>query len=185
MATCEARGLRHTHDRGLLGTTGWHNASAPAGISTPRLSTDDGPQRTGDLCSSSRNRTWPSRPVDALRLGRRGPPLPWPRGRRREASDRGTATAMRRRILAAMSACRFEPAIPAATTGQRTAFHVLCRTAECPTLRSGTAGTRRFWRLSRNCGQWALCARTAFDATDRHDVRTLLAFPEGARVSGQ
>jgi RecA-family ATPase len=135
---------------GYSGTTGWHNAVRSRLYLYPetRQGEDgDRAERTGDLILELQKNNFG--PIEQsmrfawneaahLFLGREivG----------RSAADRAERDRIERDgILAALRACQ-EP-VPAATTGQRTAYHVLSARAEFPdSLRSGAAGRRTFWR---------------------------------------
>jgi len=77
--------------------------------------------------------------------------------------------------------------VPAATTGQRTAYHVLAVRPEFPdTLRGGgRSKTRRFWRHVEQLRGIGHIREGSIRRTDRHWLRTIELTPEGVRACGQ
>ena len=108
---------------------------------------------------------------------------------RREAGDHGMVDALRARgerlgILRALRAARdANVAVPAATTGRRTAFHVLSAQPPFPdSLRIGKPSVRRFWRHLEELRAINQVNESHIRRADRHYVVTLALTPEGARA---
>lgn len=90
----------------------------------------------------------------------------------------------RRGILRAFSACATDAVIvPAALTGQRTAYHVLSVQPLFPeSLRGGgKPKTRRFWRHIEELRQMRAIAESVYRRTNRHEGSQLVLTPEGLR----
>lgn len=82
-------------------------------------------------------------------------------------------------IVAAMRACT-DP-IPAATTGQRTAWHVLSARPELPhTLRDGRTGRRKFWAHIESLRQMGIIREGCYRRKNRHGLATLELSTEGS-----
>lgn len=100
----------------------------------------------------------------------------------------GIAGAIRERqerdgIVAAFRACS-DP-IPAATTGQRTAWHVLSARPELhASLRDGRDGRRRFWAHIEALRAMQIIEEVSIRRTDRHYVRVLTLVTEGRGQCG-
>ena len=89
----------------------------------------------------------------------------------------------RRGTLRAIQACG---SVPAATTGRRTAYHVLSAHPEFPeSLRNGKASIRRFWRHIEELRAMGHVQESSIRRSDRHYVTTLELTPEGLRACGQ
>lgn len=89
----------------------------------------------------------------------------------------------RRGALGALRACA---TVPAATTGRRTAYHVLSARPEFPeSLRQGKAGIRRFWRHIEELRAMGYVCESSIRRADRHYVATLELTPEGLRACEQ
>lgn len=90
-----------------------------------------------------------------------------------------------RGILLSLKACaNANPAIvvPAATTGQRTAFNTLCLRPEFPTtLRAGKPGRVRFWRHVELLRQMHAIEESSYRRTNRHLAAALVLTAEGMR----
>lgn len=135
---------------GYSGSTQWHNAVRARWYLYPETrpgEDGDRPERTGDLIlelqksnlgpvETSMRFAWDSE--THLFLGQEIVGA--------TASDRAHRDRVEQRaILLALRACT-EP-VPAAASGNRTAYHVLSSRPELPdSLRAGVAGRRRFWR---------------------------------------
>ena len=93
----------------------------------------------------------------------------------------------RRGILLALKACANAGiAVPAATTGRRTAYHVVVAQSICPdSLRSGKPSVRRFWRQIEEMRAMGYIREDSIRRADRHYVATLTLTPEGLRACGQ
>ena len=91
-----------------------------------------------------------------------------------------------RGILLALQACtRAAIVVPAATTGRRTAYHVLTAQAACPdSLRSGKPAVRRFWREIEALRAMGHVRDDSIRRADRHYTATLALTPEGLRACG-
>jgi AAA domain/Bifunctional DNA primase/polymerase, N-terminal/Primase C terminal 1 (PriCT-1) len=91
----------------------------------------------------------------------------------------------RRGILLSLKACtQSTPAImvPAATTGQRTAYNTLAERPEFPdTLRSGKPGRTRFWRHIEALRQKNAIEEASYRRTNRHLTAHLVITSEGLR----
>ena len=75
-------------------------------------------------------------------------------------------------ILDALAACT-DP-VPAATSSQRTAYHVLASRSQFPhSLRSGKPGRRRFWQHMEALRQMQLVEGTSIRRANRHATAIL------------
>ena len=76
--------------------------------------------------------------------------------------------------------------IPAATTGPRTAHHVLSARPEMPeSLRAGKPAKRRFWRLIEELRAMHIVREDSITRkSDRHAVRVLTLSESACGVSG-
>jgi AAA domain/Bifunctional DNA primase/polymerase, N-terminal/Primase C terminal 1 (PriCT-1) len=107
--------------------------------------------------------------------------------------DGGMVKAVREReerdgIVAAFKACAAAGIdVPAATTGRRTAYHVLAAQPSFPASLSGdSAGARRqFWRLIEELRAIGTLREKSIRRSDRHYVCTLEISTEGPRACGQ
>ncbi|MBE7422223.1 MAG: hypothetical protein HS110_07295 [Zoogloeaceae bacterium] len=88
-----------------------------------------------------------------------------------------------RGVLRALNACvKSEIVVPAATTGQRTAFHVLTQRPEFPaSLRAGKPGKRRFWKQIEALRQMRLVEEGSYRRANRHLTAHLVITTEGMR----
>jgi RecA-family ATPase len=101
------------------------------------------------------------------------------------ASDRGHRDRIERDAILAALRASIDP-VPAATTGQRTAYHVLAARPEFPdSLRSGRVERRRFWRQIEALRAMGAIGEGSIRRADRHYMQTLVALPEGVRACGQ
>jgi RecA-family ATPase len=76
--------------------------------------------------------------------------------------------------------------VPAATTGQRTAWHVLSARPDFPDrMRNGRDGRRRFWRVIEDARAMRLIEEVSIRRADRHFIATLVLTDEGRRACGQ
>lgn len=91
-----------------------------------------------------------------------------------------------RDILLALRDCtQASITVPAATTGQRTAYHVLmAQTAFPDSLRSGKPSVRRFWREIEALRAMRYVRDDSIRRADRHYTATLTLTPEGLRACG-
>jgi len=175
---------------GYSGSTAWHNSvRARWYLYSERTQADEGerPESTGslllDLQKSNLGRTdqsirfkWSD--DEHLFLGEELTGMTeFDRKHRERAEQRG--------ILMALAACaRTAPAIvvPAATTGQRTAFHVLSQRPEFPdSLRTGAAGKRRFWRQIEAMRQMHWVEDASYRRANRHFGEQIVITSEGLR----
>lgn len=86
----------------------------------------------------------------------------------------------------ALKALQAGGAVPAATTGRRTAYHVLAARSEFPdSLRNGKASVRRFWRHIEELRAMGLIREGNIRRGDRHYIAALELTPEGVRACGQ
>lgn len=94
---------------------------------------------------------------------------------------------MRRAILLTMLACHQSSiAVPAATTGQRTAFHVLSAQKNWPqNVGRGRSQTRQFWRQIEEMRASALIADNEIRRKDRHYVACISLTEQGMRACGE
>ncbi len=92
-------------------------------------------------------------------------------------------------ILAALRACAENASVivvPAATTGPRTAFHVLSVRPEFPqSLLSGKPAIRRFWQQIERLRAMGAIEESSIRRSDRHYVRQFVISAEEARACGQ
>jgi AAA domain len=174
---------------GYSGTTGWHNSVRARWYLFPETRKgEDGerPERTGDLILE----------LQKSNMGRMDQQM-------RFAWDEAAHLFVGREIVAATASDRaardrFERAgiprsllacpepVPAASTGQRTAFHVLAAQPAFPdSLRSGSAGRRQFWRHLEVLRAMGAVKEDTYRRADRHYVRALVATTEGARACGK
>lgn len=174
---------------GYSGSTAWHNACRARWYLRPETRAGNGhdqAERTGNLLlelqKSNLGRTdqtirfrWND--SEHLFVGQ-------PIGAA-TASDRAHRERIEREaILAALCACP-DP-VPAATTGSRTAFHVLSARPEFPdSLPSGATGRRAFWRQVEALRVMGLIRDEFIRRADRHSVRVLVAVPECTRAIGE
>jgi hypothetical protein len=95
----------------------------------------------------------------------------------------------RQGILSALKACAgsIPPVVvPAAMTGQRTAFHVLSQRPEFPeTLLSGKPAVRRFWRQIEQLRQMHAIEECAYRRANRHMAAQITITAEGMRQCAQ
>jgi RecA-family ATPase len=177
-----------TTSEGYSGTTGWHNSVRARWYLYPETqSAEDGtkPEKTGELLlelqKSNHGRTDQSVKFtwDAERhlfVGESASLSKFDREHRSRTEQSA--------ILRAFKACTDAATdVPAASTGSRTAFHVLCARKEFPeTMRSGRAATRRFWREIENLRALRLLQEDQIRRKDRHYVRVLTLTKEGMRA---
>jgi len=170
---------------GYSGSTQWHNAVRARWYLYPETrATEDGgrSERTGDLLlelqKSNLGRTdaqmrfaWDDEAhlfVGRTILGA----SPADRAHRDRVEQRA--------VLAALAGCA-EP-VPAAASGQRTAFHVLSARPEFPdSLRDGAAGRRRFWRHIEAMRQFGAIEVVGYRRANRHAAERLALTTEGGR----
>ena len=171
---------------GYSGTTGWHNSVRARWYLYPETR-DDGedakrPERTGDLILELQKSNM-GRIDQQMRFA-------WDEaahlfvGRDIVAetlSDRAHRDRLEQDgVLAALRACTDH--VPAATSGQRTAYHVLAARPEFPdSLRSGKPARRRFWRHMETLRQMRLVEETSIRRENRHTTLVLRPTVEGAR----
>ena len=174
---------------GYSGSTAWHNAVRARWYLYPETAQSEDrsePDRTGDLIlelqKSNLGRTEQSMRFawDAqahMFLGREiiG----------RTALDRAHQDRVERAgVLKAFQVCAVaNPAIivPAATTGRRTAFHVLSASQAFPDSLRGRQSVRRFWRHIEALRHMGLIAEASYRRANRHVIAQLVLSPEGMR----
>ncbi|MFO1311567.1 MAG: AAA family ATPase [Burkholderiales bacterium] len=173
---------------GYSGSTGWHNSVRARWYLYPERGDEDG-KPSGEL-------------VLELQKSNHGPTAAAMRftwddqarmfiGRSAEAvgtmvdeiRDRSEREAILRAMQSAGASCID---IPAATTGRRTAYHVLSAQAAFPdSLRSGKPAVRRFWRHIEALRAMQHVKDGSIRRADRHSVVTLVPTAEGLRACGQ
>lgn len=87
-------------------------------------------------------------------------------------------------ILKALKACgeaHLVIIVPAATTGRRTAFHVLSASAPFPESLRGRASVRRFWRHIEALRHMGLIVESSYRRENRHLIAQLALTAEGLR----
>lgn len=176
---------------GYSGSTGWHNAVRARWYLYPEIEGDDDgrPKRTGALTlelqksnlgptNASMRFAWDD--DGHLFVGRI------------EAAGGTMIDAIRERterdgIMKAMqTAADAGIHVPAATTGRRTAFHVLSAQGGFPdSLRGGKPAVRRFWRHVEALRAMKHVNESSIRRGDGHSVVTLEATPEGTRAIAQ
>jgi RecA-family ATPase len=180
-----ARGTGATSD-GYSGSTAWHNSARARWYLRPetqQAEDEDRPERTGTLLLELQKSnlgpvdhsiSW--RWDDEMHMFLPGPPT--------TAFDRQhEAREARRGVLKALAA---SPATPAATTGRRTAYHVLSARPEFPkSLRGGKPEIKRFWAHIEALRAIGYIREGSIRRSDRHYVTTLELTPEGLRACGQ
>ena len=174
---------------GYSGSTGWHNAARARWYLYPETEQEDDskkPVRTGRLALE----------LQKSNLGPIDETIPW---RWSEAAhmflpeepqsnfDRiQQQRAERRGILLAFKACaQADIAVPAATTGRRTAFHVLAAQPDFADSMRGKVSARRFWREMEHLRAINHVCEASIRRADRHVVVTLALTTEGMRACGQ
>ena len=173
---------------GYSGSTGWHNSVRARWYLYPETADNDDGERnekTGalllDLQKSNLGRTdqtirfrWDA---DAhLFVGEEVAGMTEFDRRHRDREEQ-------RGVLRALNACvKSEIVVPAATTGQRTAFHVLTQRPEFPaSLRAGKPGKRRFWKQIEALRQMRLVEEGSYRRANRHLTAHLVITTEGMR----
>jgi hypothetical protein len=71
--------------------------------------------------------------------------------------------------------------VPAATTGRRTAFHVLSACREFPSSLRSRQSVRRFWRHIEALRHMGLITETSYRRANRHFIVQLVLSTEGMR----
>jgi RecA-family ATPase len=179
---------------GYSGSTGWHNSARARWYLYPEaVQGEDGEraERTGDLIlelqKSNLGRTdqsmrfiWDEQAH--LFIGSRvGGEMAFDRKHRDREEQEG--------ILRALRACATsnpQIVVPAATTGRRTAHHVLSAGAEFPeTLRAGKPAVRRFWRQVEALRAMGAVNVAEHRMPDRHYITQFVLTTEGMRACGQ
>lgn len=167
---------------GYSGSTGWHNSVRARWYLYPEKTGDD---RTGalllELQKSNLGRTdqtmrfrWDE---DAhLFVGEEVVGLTdFDRKHRDRTEQHG--------ILAVLAGCaKADIIVPTATTGQRTAYHVLCARPEFPaSLRDGAPGRRRFWAQIEALRQMRHIEDASYRRANRHLGEQIVITTEGMR----
>lgn len=177
--TAANRNGEATTSEGYSGSTSWHNSCRARWYLYPDKADDDG-GKSGDLTLE----------LQKSNLGRTDQSIKFAWSEEQNlflAKDTTDLSAFDRRhrdqteqdaVLAALRACcRGNPPtiVPAATTGRRTAFHVLQVRPEFPnSLRSaGNAGVRRFWRQIEVLRAMGDVNAVSYQLPDRHKVMVL------------
>jgi len=174
---------------GYSGSTGWHNAVRARWYLYPETQRDDDgdrPERTGAL----------SLELQKSNLGRTDQAITWrwnddahmflPDAPASHLDRTLQQREEQRGILLALRACTQSAiAVPAATTGRRTAYHVLTAQGVCPdSLRSGKPAVRRFWQEIERLRAMGHIHDDSIRRADRHYTATLALTPEGLRACG-
>lgn len=171
---------------GYSGSTGWHNAVRARWYLYPEQEQDDDGRtsRTGRLLFElQKNNLGQSDGTTAWRWSEDAGMF-LPEESRQSNFDRVTQQRDERRgILLAMKACaESDIYVPAATTGRRTAFHVLAaQSAFAETMRSGKASVRRFWREIEHLRSIRLIEDSSIQRANRHKADVLVLTSEGMR----
>ncbi len=167
---------------GYSGSTQWNNAVRSRWYLYPEMQGDAGeaPERTGKLIFELQKEnyskdltliefTWDD--VAHVFVGRTPSALAFDRRHQERQDEVG--------ILAALQSCAAKGiTVPAASTGQRTAFHVLSAADVFPDALRGDK--RRFWRRVEGLRQLGQVAeREHRRASDRHPIRVLVATAAG------
>ena len=178
---------------GYSGSTAWHNAVRARWYLYPEAArTEDGSEtdRTGDLILE----------LQKSNLGRidQSMRFTWNAeahlfaGREivgRTASDRAHQDHVERAgVLHAFKVCAAATPtiiVPAATTGRRTAFHVLSACKEFPDSLRGRQSVRRFWRHIEALRHMGCINETSYRRTNRHVIVQLALCAEGTRHCAQ
>lgn len=168
-----------TTTEGYSGSTQWHNAVRARWYLFPEISEDEERREpTGDLIlelqKSNLGRAHQSMrfhwdPEANLFVGREIIGA--------TAADRAMQERVEREaVLKALIGCAASSiTVPSATTGRRTAYHVLCERPEFPTsLKGGKAALRRFWRHIERLRQMKLIEEREHRRTNRHSTAVLV-----------
>lgn len=174
---------------GYSGSTAWNNAVRARWYLRPEMITsDDGRQeRTGELILELQKSNLGRADVEMrfawdpeahLFVGRAVAGLTSFDQQHRDRTEQAG-------ILRAVAGCATSsPAvvIPAAASGQRTAYNVLALRPEFPeTLRSGAPARRRFWKQIEQLRQLHLIEESTYRRENRHNATVLVLTKEGAR----
>lgn len=168
---------------GYSGTTGWHNSVRARWYLYPETEANDEGSRTKtgelvlELQKSNLGQTdqtmrfnWDN--GSHLFIGQSASLSAFDRKHQEREEHRGILTALK----AASD-------VPAATTGRRTAYHVLSARPEFPqTLKNGKGSVRRFWRHIEELRAMGLIQENEIRRADRHYVRTLSLSDAGMRA---
>lgn len=174
---------------GYSGSTAWHNSVRARWYLRPETRNDEDAERTGDLIldlqKSNLGRTDHSMRIawdeDAQTFTGRTITS-------ETALDR--ASRERRERNGIMDALRAVVAsgdyVPAATTGRRTAYHVLAAHPDFPdSMRAGKPGRDRFWRLVEGLRQMGEIRESSIRRESRHKTAVLMpADTEETKVCG-
>lgn len=171
---------------GYSGSTGWHNSVRARWYLYPEIEGGDEGGRTGRL----------SMDLQKSNLGPSGEAVTWvwddgahmfvpeaaPSRFDRASQERNE----QRGILRALKACADAGiSVPAATTGRRTAFHVLSVQPNfADSMRSGGAATRRFWREMERLRSMGMVADSVIRRDDRHKTAVIVLTSFGMRECG-
>lgn len=176
---------------GYSGSTAWHNAVRARWYLYPDTrhgdEAGDRVERTGDLIlelqksnlgptSQAMRFAWDE--AAHLFVGRSITPATPADVAHRDRNDReGILSALRASIAAGVT-------VPAAASGQRTAYLVLSVRKEFPKGLEGPAGRRRFWRRVEELRAMGAVSEEIMPRSDRHRVRCLVPATEGVRACG-
>lgn len=162
---------------GYSGSTGWHNSVRARWYLYPETQQDeDGTlAETGELsldlqksnlgrADQSMTFAWDNEAMTYVGRSVSGISHFERREREREEQDG---------ILAALRTCTQDDYVPAATTGRRTAYHVLSASELFPESLSTKAGTRRFWRHIEALRRMGAICEGSIRRADRKKTVTL------------
>lgn len=174
---------------GYSGSTAWHNAARARWYLRPEtIATDDGRQeRTGELVLELQKSNLGRADVEMrfawdaeahLFVGRTVAGMTRFDQQHRDRTEQAAIL----RALAGCAAGTPPVIVPAATTGQRTAYNVLALRPEFPeTMRSGAPARRRFWKQIEQLRQLHLIEDRAYQRENRHNAVQLALTEKGAR----
>jgi RecA-family ATPase len=181
--------LVSTSTEGYSGSTGWHNSVRARWYLYHETEQDDDsrkPVRTGRLAME----------LQKSNLGESDECIAWrwnepahmflPEEAQSNFDRVNQQIQERRGILLAMKACTDAGTyVPAATTGPRTAFHVLSvQSVFADSMRSGRASVRRFWREIEHLRSIRHIEDSSIRRADRKHTATLVLTTEGMRSCG-
>ena len=172
---------------GYSGSTGWHNSVRARWYLYPetKAADDNRQDRTGKLILELQKSNLG--PTDRAVM------FEWDdtaglyagRGMEEESNfDRNYRERQERDgILAVLKACKDH--VPAATSGQRTAYHVLSAQPNLPeSLLAGNAARKRFWKHVEVLRAMGLVEETSITRSDRHKMRVIVATDKACGDAG-
>lgn len=187
--TNKATATAATSNEGYSGSTAWHNSARSRLVHYPETDSDDdhGAIRTGRMILEQQKANHAEAGARIVWTWDSSAHLFVPESAPMHVDRKHQADEERRGILLAMRSCAIgEIPVPAATTGRRTAFHVLAaQPAFADSMRSGKPAVRRFWREMEQLRAIKLITEGSIRRADRHLLRTYELTPEGMRVCEQ